>query len=280
GQLHWHEGSTLDTELVRALMKEVEVVYHLAAAVGVKNIINNLVASIENNVRGTEVVLKQAAEYTCRVLLTSTSEVYGRSTKRRPFAEDDDLRMGQTLKTRWSYACAKALDEYLGFAYWHERGLPVTVARLFNTVGERQTDAYGMVLPTFVRQALAGEPLTVYGNGQQSRTFCHVDDVVRALLGVMALEETVGQVYNIGSAKEITIEALADRVISQLDSSSQKLPVPYDQAYAVGFDDIARRVPDISKIKATLNWEPSIGLDDIIKRVAAQLAPSLQPQAV
>ncbi|MAF80505.1 nucleoside-diphosphate sugar epimerase [bacterium] len=262
------EGNVTDEKLVDELVPNVDVVYHLAASVGVKNIVDNLVESIENNVRGTEVILRAASDNMKRILLTSTSEVYGR-TNDEPFREDDDLRIGPTRKTRWSYACSKALDEYLGFAYYHERQLPVTAVRLFNTVGERQTDQYGMVLPTFVRQAVANEPITIYGDGSQSRCFCHVSDVVTAIHGLMSSPETAGEVYNIGSTEELSMNDLAERVRTVLGSTSEITYVPYAEAYKVGFDDISRRVPDISKLLSTMAWKPTIGLDEIITRVAA-----------
>ena len=262
-------GSVTDRAIVDDLVNQADAVYHLAAAVGVKNIVDNLVESIENNVQGTESVLVAAAKHGKRVLLTSTSEVYGR-TNDRPFHEDDDLRMGPTNKTRWSYACSKALDEYLGFAYYHERNLPVTAVRLFNTVGERQTGQYGMVLPTFVKQAQANEPLSVYGDGEQSRCFCHVSDVVSAIAQLMASAETIGEVYNIGSTQEITMNDLAQRVITVLGSTSAITHIPYAEAYTVGFDDISRRVPDIAKLQGTIEWQPTVSLDDIIARVAAE----------
>jgi len=267
GRLHVVVGSVTDVEKIDELVGQVDFVFHLAASVGVKNIVDNLVESIENNVQGTEALLRAAAKHMTAVLLTSTSEVYGR-TNDRPFREDDDLRMGPTDKTRWSYACSKALDEYLGFAYYHERKLPVTAVRLFNTVGERQTDQYGMVLPTFVRQAAANEPITIYGDGTQSRCFCHVSDVVTAMHGLMQAPEARGQVYNIGSTEELSMNDLAKRVRSVLGSSSEIEYVSYEDAYKVGFDDISRRVPDISKLQAVLSWEPTIGLDEIIHRVA------------
>lgn len=266
-QFQFTEGSITDEAVVEPLVRQVNVVFHLAASVGVRHIIDHLVDSITNNVRGTEVVLALANRYQRKILLTSTSEVYGRDSA-KPFAEQSDLRMGPPAKTRWSYACSKALDEYLAFAYHHETGLPVVVARLFNTVGERQTATYGMVLPTFVQQALGGEPLTVYGDGQQSRCFCHVSDVVAALAALMEHPASVGQVFNIGSTEEVTINTLAERVITLLGSRSQKINIPYEEAYKVGFDDIARRVPNIDKIKQQIGFAPKLDLDAIILRMA------------
>jgi len=215
---------------------------------------------------GAEAVLELANKKKKKVLLASTSEVYGKSTS-TPFREDDNLVLGPTVKGRWASACSKALDEFLAIAYWREKGLPVVVARLFNTVGPRQTDQYGMVLPTFVRQALAGEPLTVYGDGRQSRCFSYVEDVVEALVALAQCDTAVGEVFNVGNSGEITIEALAGLVREATGSRSQIRYVPYDQAYGEGFEDMRRRVPDISKIKAHIRWEPRVGLDAIIERV-------------
>ena len=268
------QGSVLSRRQMNETMRGVDIVYHLAASVGVKLVVEQLVASIENNVHGTEAVLAAAADARVPVLLTSTSEVYGRGD-REIFSEDGDLAMGPTQRGRWSYACSKALDEYLAFAYHLEQDLPVTVVRLFNTVGERQSSHYGMVLPTFVRQALSGQPLTIYGDGQQSRCFCHVSDVVTALVGLMEHAGANGEVYNIGSTESVTMEQLADRVLALTGSRSQKVLVPYDQAYLAGFDDIRRRVPDISKIKALLGWQPTLGLDEIITRVRDDIAASV-----
>jgi len=262
-------GSVGDDALVGKLVAQADVVYHLAASVGVKNVVDNLVASIENNVQGTEVILRQASTHSKRILLASTSEVYGRHHD-DAFSEDDDLRMGPTIKARWSYACSKALDEYLGFAYYLEQDLPVTVVRLFNTVGERQTAEHGMVLPTFVQQAINREPLTIYGDGQQSRCFCHVSDVVEGLVGLMDEDASIGEVYNIGNTEEITILSLAQEVIRVLDSSSTISYIPYQEAYKVGFDDINRRVPNIQKINTLLGWEPTVELPTIINRVAEE----------
>lgn len=263
---HFIQGSVLNTRLVAEVVTQVDVIYHLAASVGVKLVIDKLIESIDNNVRGTESVLSAASQAGKKVLLTSTSEVYGRGD-RQVFTEQDDLAMGPTTKGRWSYACSKALDEYLAFAYRAERGVPVTVARLFNTVGERQSSAYGMVLPTFVRQALEEKPLTVHGDGQQSRCFCHVSDVVSALRQLMETPESDGEVYNVGNAESVTMGQLADRVIELTGTSSTKVLVPYEEAYPNGFEDITKRVPDISKIQALLNWQPTLGLDDIIVRM-------------
>jgi len=272
---HYYVDTVTNTQLLEEVVSKVDVIYHLAASVGVKLIVDKLIDSIKNNVWGTETVLEAAYKYRKKVLLTSTSEVYGRSNT-EPFRETDDLRMGPTIKSRWSYACSKALDEYLGLAYFLERQLPVIVVRLFNTVGERQTDAYGMVVPTFVKQALAGQPLTIYGTGQQSRCFCHVQDVVEALQALMENEASIGEVYNIGSTEEITIDALADRVIALTGSSSKKQYIPYAEAYKVGFDDIQRRVPNIDKVHALTGFTPRLTIDDIIRRVQAEMLQTPQ----
>lgn len=263
---HFIDGDIRDLQVLRAVITNVEAVYHLAASVGVKNIMANLVSSIENNIDGTKAVLSLAAEKGTRVLVVSTSEVYGKGDQ-RPSQETDDLRMGETIKTRWSYACSKALDEYMAFAYFHEKNLPVTVVRLFNTVGDRQTDAYGMVIPTFVKQALSGRPLTIYGDGQQTRCFIYVKDVVEALHGLMNRADTVGEVYNIGSTEVINIDELASRVLSLTGSHSLKQFIPYEQAFTKGFDDAERRQPNLDKIRQTIGFAPKHSLDDIIRTV-------------
>lgn len=241
-------------------------IYHLAASVGVKHIMGNLVGSMLNNVDGTARVLAAAAEKKARVLVVSSSEVYGRSTD-KPSVESDDLRMGEPIKTRWSYACSKALDEYLALAYWHEQKLPVTVVRLFNTVGDRQSSAYGMVLPTFVRQALRQEPLTIHGDGKQSRCFIYVKDVVKAMRELMQNDGTLGQVYNIGSREVVTIDELADMVLAATNSQSEKQYISYEDAYQSGFDDAYRREPDITKISQKIGFTPSYSLAEIISTV-------------
>lgn len=259
-------GSVLNRRLVGELVNSSDAVFHLAASVGVKRVVERLVASIENNVHGMENVLAAAAGGRKKVLLTSTSEVYGRG-RGEVFSENDDLAMGPTVKGRWSYACSKALDEYLAFAYRRERGVPVTVVRLFNTVGERQRGHFGMVLPTFVRQALAGEPLTIHGDGQQSRCFCHVSDVVPALAALMEHPGAEGEVFNLGATHGVTIEALADRVLAVTGSASEKVFVPYVQAYTADFEDITKRVPHIRKAAALVGFAPSVSLDEIIVRM-------------
>jgi len=243
-----------------------EVVYHLAAAVGVKLIVEQPVHTIETNVHGTEVVLKHANKKKKLVVLASTSEVYGKSTD-VPFREGAELVLGATVKHRWAYACSKLLDEFLALAYWKERKLPVIIVRLFNTVGPRQTGQYGMVLPTFVRQALSGHPITVFGDGRQSRSFTYVGDVVEALVALPAEPRAIGEVFNIGNTSEVTIRELAERVKQLAGSSSQIQYVPYDEAYEAGFEDMPRRVPDISKIRTLLGYAPRLELDDIIRTV-------------
>ncbi|HEX3512357.1 MAG TPA: GDP-mannose 4,6-dehydratase [Solirubrobacteraceae bacterium] len=264
-------GSVDDDEVVAELVARCDVVVHLAAAVGVRLVVEAPVGAIETNVHCTEVVLSHADAYRRPVLLASTSEVYGKSTA-LPFREDGDLQLGATDKSRWAYACSKAIDEFLAMAYWRERGLPVTVVRLFNTVGPRQTGSYGMVVPRLVGQALAGDPLTVYGDGTQRRCFCHVADVVRALYGLMRSESAAGNVFNIGSTDEISILDLARLIVNQTGSSSRVELIPYDEAYSEGFEDMYRRIPDIAKVGALLGWAPERPLGEIIRDVAAHQA--------
>jgi UDP-glucose 4-epimerase len=276
-------GYTIDTadsgRVVAELVDEADVVYHLAAAVGVELIVDSPVRTIETNVHATEIVLAHANKKKKPVFLASTSEVYGKSAA-LPFREDSDLLLGPTTKARWSYACSKALDEYLGLAYWKERKLPVVIGRLFNTVGPRQTGRYGMVVPSFVRQALAGQQLTVHGDGRQRRCFCHVADVVQALIGLMHRSDSYGEVFNVGSTEEVTILELADRVRVATGSQSEIALVPYGEAYEEGFEDMQRRVPDITKIGELLGWRPTRTLDQILAdvveshRVPEELAES------
>jgi UDP-glucose 4-epimerase len=243
-----------------------DVVFHLAAAVGVKKIVEEPVHTIENNVHGTEVVLRHANKKKRLVVVASTSEVYGKSVD-VPFREDADLVLGPTSKHRWAYACSKAIDEFLALAYWKEKKLPVIVIRLFNTVGPRQTGQYGMVIPTFVRQALAGQPITVFGDGTQRRSFTYVGDVVDGLIGLMREPKAVGQVFNIGNGEEISMRALAEKVKAMAASASDIVTIPYDQAYEAGFEDMPRRVPDISKIRGLVGYEPKVQLEEILTRV-------------
>jgi UDP-glucose 4-epimerase len=252
--------------LLAELIDRADVVFHLAAAVGVKLIVEQPVYTIETNVHGTEVVLKHANKKKKLVVIASTSEVYGKSED-VPFREDSDLVLGPTPKHRWAYACSKAIDEFLALAYWKERKLPVIIVRFFNTVGPRQSGQYGMVIPNFVRQALAGEPITVFGDGQQSRSFTHVADVVGALLKLVAEPQAIGQVINIGNLQEVTIEELAERIRTLAGSTSAIKFIPYDQAYESGFEDMPRRVPDLTKIKAMIGYETKNTLDDILVQV-------------
>jgi UDP-glucose 4-epimerase len=252
--------------LLAEMIDRCDVVYHLAAAVGVKLIVEQPVHTIETNVHGTEVVLKHANKKKKLVVIASTSEVYGKSTD-VPFREGADLVLGATVKHRWAYACSKLIDEFLALAYWKERKLPVVIVRLFNTVGPRQTGQYGMVLPTFVRQALAGQPITVFGDGTQSRSFTYVADVVDALVKLAQEPRAVGEVFNIGNTEEVTISELAERVKRITGSSSPVQLVPYDEAYEAGFEDMPRRVPDISKVHKLVGYEPQLALDEIVCRV-------------
>jgi len=250
------------------LVSECDIVYHLAAAVGVFSIVHSPIDTLEINVGGTEIVLQTARRYRKRVLIASTSEVYGKGVK-VPFSEDDDRILGPTTKSRWSYAASKELDEFLALAYHKAVNLPVIIVRLFNTVGPRQVGHYGMVVPRFVRWALAGEPIQVYGDGQQSRCFANVHDVVDAIARLAASDAAIGEVFNIGSHEEVTIRELAERVKARTGSPSEIVLVPYDQAYEVGFEDMRRRVPDISKIKRVIGWEPTTPLDTTIDQIVA-----------
>ncbi|MBA2304670.1 MAG: GDP-mannose 4,6-dehydratase [Acidobacteria bacterium] len=258
--------SVSNEPLLAELIDRADTVVHLAAAVGVKLIVEQPVHTIETNVHGTEVVLKLANKKKKLVVIASTSEVYGKSTT-VPFSEDADLVLGPTSKHRWAYACSKLIDEFLALAYWKERKLPVIVVRLFNTVGPRQTGQYGMVIPTFVRQALAGQPITVFGDGTQSRSFTYVGDVVWALIALINEPKAVGQVFNIGNGHEITIGDLASKVKAMTASSSNIVPIPYDQAYESGFEDMPRRVPDITKINRLVGYQPTVELDETLERV-------------
>jgi nucleoside-diphosphate-sugar epimerase len=268
---------TIDTVMNEPVTAEhvdrVDVVVHLAAAVGVRLIVESPVHTIETNVHGTETILKLANKKKKRVVIASTSEVYGKSTE-FPFREDADLVMGPTTKGRWSYACSKAIDEFLALAYYKEKKLPVVVVRLFNTVGPRQTGRYGMVIPNFVRQALAGQPMTVHGDGTQRRCFTDVSDVVRALTGLLAHPEAAGQVFNIGSQQEISILDLARKVKAMTSSPSEIIFVPYEKAYEEGFEDMPRRIPDLAKIRELIGYEPQVSLDRILERVIEHLRTS------
>jgi UDP-glucose 4-epimerase len=267
-KFHYVIDTILNAPVLAELVDRCDVIVHLAAAVGVKLIVESPVRTIETNVRGTEAVLAAAEKKKRHVVIASTSEVYGK-TDRIPFHEDDDLVMGPTTKGRWSYACSKAIDEYLALAYWKERRLPVTVVRLFNTVGPRQTARYGMVLPTFVQQALSNKPITVYGDGEQSRSFTYVDDMIEALVRLMDNKECIGEVFNIGNDREITIANLARLVRERTESSSEIVYIPYDQAYEEGFEDMPRRVPDVSKLHRVTGFRPTTSIEDTVDRVAA-----------
>jgi UDP-glucose 4-epimerase len=255
---------------VAELVDEADVVFHLAAAVGVQLIVESPVRAIETNVHCTEVVLEHASKKKRPVFIASTSEVYGKSTA-LPFRETGDLVMGPTQLGRWSYACSKAIDEFLALAYYREKGLPTVIGRLFNTVGPRQTGRYGMVVPTFMRQALAGQPVTVFGDGEQRRCFCHVKDVVRALADLLERDDLFGEVFNIGSCEEVTIMELAERVKTLSGSESEILRIPYEEAYQEGFEDMLRRIPDISKIGRAIGWQGTRDLDEILGDVMASV---------
>jgi UDP-glucose 4-epimerase len=265
-RFHYTIESVHNQPVTAELVDQVDVIIHLAAAVGVKLIVESPVRTIETNVRGTETVLSLANKKKKKVLVASTSEVYGLSAE-VPFREDGNLVMGATTKGRWSYACSKAIDEFLALAYWHEKKLPTVVVRLFNTVGPRQTGRYGMVIPTFVKQALSGRPITVYGDGKQSRCFGYVGDVVGALIKLADHPDAVGNVFNIGSDEEITILGLAERVKKLTQSNSEIVFLPYDEAYEEGFEDMPRRVPDISKVGALIGFKPELKLDGILTSV-------------
>ena len=273
-RFHYTIDSVTNEPLLAELLDRCDAVVHLAAAVGVKLIVEAPVRTIETNVHGTEVVLKHANKKKKLVLIASTSEVYGKSAT-VPFREDADLVLGPTSKHRWAYACSKMIDEFLALAYWKERKLPVVIVRLFNTVGPRQTGQYGMVVPNLVRQALTGQPITVFGDGTQSRSFTYVGDVVRAVVALIDEPRAVGEVFNIGNTTEISIDELAHRIKQMTGSSSPIVRIPYDQAYEAGFEDMPRRVPDISKIRALVGYEPTVELDEILTRVIASLR---QPQ--
>jgi UDP-glucose 4-epimerase len=265
-EFRFARASITDEIVIERMTSEADIVVHLAAAVGVRLIIEDPVGTIETNIMGTESVLRAALRYGCRVLLASTSEVYGKASK-IPFVEEDDVLLGPTSRSRWAYAASKMVDEFLALAYEREYGLEVVPFRLFNTIGPRQTGRYGMVVPRFVRQALQGEPLTVYGDGTQSRCFCDVRDVVRALLGLAEHPDSSGTVFNVGSTQETTISDLAEHVKVVAGSKSPIVRVPYSEAYAPGFEDMQRRVPDTSRINSLLGWEPYTPLDETLRDI-------------
>ena len=256
----------MNVAALAVLVERADVIFHLAAAVGVRLIIDSPVRTIETNIKGTEHVLECANKGKKKVILASTSEVYGKAEK-VPYSEEDDLVLGSTFKSRWSYACSKAIDEFLGLAYWKEKGLPVTVVRLFNTVGPRQTGQYGMVIPTFIKQALLGHPITVFGDGEQSRCFCHVRDVISVLIRLSEHPDVAGQIYNVGSDEEITMNRLAGLVKNLTGSASFIHHVPYNEAYEEGFEDMRRRIPDTSRIQRLLGFGPVHKIEDILKDV-------------
>lgn len=269
GRFHFVEGNILDSTRLEPLVAEVDFVYHLAAVVGVELVVRQPVHTLRNNVGGTENVLEAAARVGAGVLLTSTSEVYGKSERAR-FSEDDDLLIGPPTFPRWGYACSKLLAEFLALAYGRERGIPVFIVRLFNTVGPRQTGRYGMVLPRFVEQAVRGEPITVYGDGQQTRCFCHVRDTVRALVSLPEHREAQGQVFNVGGTEEIRIVELARMVREAAGGRSELRFLPYELAYTKGFEDMRRRAPDIAKIRKAIGWSPTIPLREIVHEAVRQ----------
>lgn len=261
--------SVVNAPVVAELVDGVDAVYHLAAAVGVQLIVESPVRTIETNVHGTEVVLAQADRRKTPVFVASSSEVYGKSAD-LPYREDGDLTLGPTFKGRWSYACSKMLDEFLAIAHWKERELPTVIGRLFNTVGPRQTGRYGMVIPSLVSQALSGRPITVYGDGNQQRCFCHVADVVRALADLMECDDVYGEVFNVGSQHEVRIMELAEKVKEATESPSEIELVPYDEAYGEGFEDLQRRIPDTTRIEERIGWRPEKTLDEILADVISE----------
>ena len=265
-RFHYTIDTITNEPLLAEMIDTCDTVLHLAAAVGVKLIVEAPVHTIETNVHGTEVVLKHANKKKKLVLIASTSEVYGKSTE-VPFKEDADLVLGPSEKHRWAYACSKLIDEFLALAYWKERKLPVIIVRLFNTVGPRQTGQYGMVIPSFVRQALAGHPITVFGDGHQSRSFTYVGDVVRAMVALINEPAAIGHVFNIGHGAEIAINELAEKVKALTSSPSEIVHIPYDRAYESGFEDMPRRVPDITKLQSLIGFRPTVELDEILTRV-------------
>jgi len=272
--LHLIIDSVLNWPMMSDTVGQVDQVVHLAAAVGVRKVIESPVETITTNVRGTEIILDCCAKDGTPLYVASTSEIYGKGGDR--LHEEHDRVMGSTSHRRWSYACTKALDEFLALAYHQEKGLPVILGRFFNTVGPRQSGEWGMVLPTFVTQALAGEPITVYGTGEQQRSFCHIDDTIRAVVGLLDDPGALGEVYNIGNEHEITIMKLAERVRDRVDSASEIVVVSYDEAYGEGFEDMERRQPDIGKIRRLLGWEPEKSMDEIIDDVVAYYRTKVQ----
>lgn len=271
-------GSILDERLVDKYVERCDVVFHLAAAVGVQLIVNHPLESLTTNIRGSEIVLEAAYRYQKRVLITSTSEIYGKNTN-APLNEEEDRILGSPLKSRWSYSTSKAVDEILAYTYWKEKGLPTVIVRLFNTVGPRQTGFYGMVIPRFVQQALQDEPITLYGTGKQTRCFLHVQDAVRGMIALMESTRVNGEVFNLGSQEEVSIEHLAKQVLQLTGSSSALEYIPYDKAYEAGFEDMVRRVPDISKAKRAVGFSSTLSLDDILRSVIEHYRNEAKPAA-
>ena len=270
-QVNIHQGDIRDTDLIESLMAPADLVLHMAAALGVNTILENPIQSVSTNFTGSEVVLNAATKLNKRIIIASTSEVYGKNPK-QPLSETDDRVVGAPQKIRWTYSDAKALEEAIAHALFLTKQLKVTTIRLFNTVGPRQTGRYGMVVPRFVQSALNSKPISIYGDGNQSRVFCHVLDAVRAILMIAKNDSTIGEVYNVGGIGEVTIKQLADKVIERTNSNSTISYTPYETAYPVGYEDMQRRVPDISKIKSALGWVPEKSLDNIIDDVAAEMA--------
>jgi UDP-glucose 4-epimerase len=258
------EGDVCDADLMKPLVERCDAVFHLAAAVGVKLIAEEPVHTIETNIGGTEVVLETANKFGKKILIASSSEVYGKN-EAVPFSEDDDIVLGSTRMSRWSYACSKAIDEFLGLAFYQQYGLGVVIGRFFNTIGPRQTGQYGMVVPRFVQRVLRGEPLSIYGTGRQKRCFCYVQDLIDAVIGLMNCEEAAGRVYNIGSTEEIAIEELADKIIEMTGSKSKKEFISYEKAYGRPIEDMMRRVPGLERIKETIGWEPKTNLSETLQ---------------
>ena len=263
-------GSILNADLVDHVVSRADAVFHLAAAVGVNLIVEKPLESLMTNIRGTETVVEKAHKYDKRFLFTSTSEIYGKNTS-DSISEDDDRILGSPLKSRWSYSAAKAIDEILAYTYWREKGLEVVIVRLFNTVGPRQTGSHGMVLPRFIHQALRGLPITIYGDGLQTRCFCHVSDVVDGLVALSDHPEAFGKVFNLGGNEEISMSDLARRIIKLVGSESELEYIPYDTAYEEGFEDMERRVPDTTRARQLVGFRPSMDLDDIVKSVLSEL---------
>ena len=263
---HFIEGSVLDEGLMKELIGKVEQIYHLAAAVGVKKILEEPLDCLLTNIKGTEIVLKEAEKRKVKVLITSSSEVYGKGDK-VPFKEEDDRIYGSVYNNRWIYAFSKGVDEFLGLAYFKEKNLPVVIVRFFNVIGPRQVGRYGMVVPTFIKQGLKGEPITVYGDGEQTRSFADIEDIINALVRLMAVKEAEGQVINLGADREISINNLAKKVKELTNSSSKITHIPYNQAYPDGFEDLRRRVPDISNARRMIGYEPKFTLEETIKKI-------------